>query len=98
MTNNILTLRTAKSVQYVQDIGVPYSEVVARLRRHIQRKCGNCPQNTAAELIGVRSSYLSEVLAGRRVPSPYLLSLIGLKRRKVYVFEEQNTDQQESVA
>jgi len=90
MATRALAKYTNKQVQYVSDAGVPHTEVIERLRRHIQRTYGDVGQRTAAGLLGVHDSYLSEVLTGRRVPSPYLLSLIGIRRRKAYIFEDQD--------
>lgn len=88
MAARVLAKITDKRVQYVSNAGIPHAEVTERLRQYIKRTFGEVEQQFAADRLGVNRNYLSEVLTGRRVPSPYLLSLIGVQRRKAYIFEE----------
>lgn len=63
-------------------------DVLARLRKDAQR-AGS--QKALATEIGVSPAYLSDVLAGNRVPGPSILRFYGLRREPAYVEEEART-------
>lgn len=82
MTSNYYQL------QRVYDSGIPHDDVIARLRQYMRDTLGTERIDIAADAMTVNRSYLCEVLNGHRVPSPYLLSLIGLQRKKVFIYQE----------
>lgn len=65
----------------MKKIELTEAQVLERLRGLVTRERKQCV--IAAEL-GVSDTYVCNVLAGRRKPSPEFLALIGVTKRTVY--------------
>lgn len=54
------------------------------VQQHLQRLVAeNGDQKRAAEMLGVSTTYLSEVLRGTKLPGPKILKALGLRRKEM---------------
>lgn len=65
---------------------IPHEEVRRRLREYIYSRWPS--QDAAADSLGCAQSYLCRVLLGKRPVPDWLLTEIGMKRRRVWLYED----------